>query len=110
MFDFFSLLLLFLTFQISIVGIFQVLHEKRRLHYKFCFLLLSKYFGGLSFGVSLWIKKSAFLLPVSRTGKLDTVNNILCISADDNNNNDNFYYYYIILIVVTTKKSFLKKI
>ena len=87
---FFSLLLLFLTFQISVVGIFQVLHEKRRLHYKFCFLLLSKYFGGLSFGVSLWIKKSAFLLPVSLTEKLDTVKNILCISDDDNNNNDNF--------------------
>ena len=73
---FFSLLLLVLTFEISIVGIFQVLREKRRLHYKFCFLLLSKYFGGLSFGVS-WIKKSAFLLPVSLTEKLDTVKNIL---------------------------------
>ena len=93
MFDFlvfFSLLLFFLTVQISVVGIFQVLHENRRLHYKFCFLLLSKYFGGLSFGVSLWIKKSAFLLLVSLTEKLYTVKNILCISDDDNNNNDNF--------------------
>ena len=87
---FFSSLSLSLIFQISVVDIFQVLHEKRRLHYKFCFLLLSKYFGGLSFGVSLWIKKSAFLLPVSLTEKLDTVKNILCISDDDNNNYDNF--------------------
>ena len=87
---FFFLYYFFLTFQISVVGIFQVLHEKRRLHYKFCFLLLSKYFGGLSFGMSLWLKKSAILLPVSLTEKLDTVKNILCISDDDNNNNDNF--------------------
>ena len=58
--------------------------------------------------MSLWIKESAFLLPVSLTEKLDTVKNILCISDDDNNNNDNFqcFYYYIILIVVTTKSLF----
>ena len=69
----------------------MILHEKRRLHYKFCFLLLSKYFGALSFGVSLWIKKSSFLLTVSlETEKLDVVKNILCISDDDNKNNDNF--------------------
>ena len=45
---FFSLLF-FLTFQISVVGIFQVLHEKRRLHYKCSVLLLLKYFGGTYF-------------------------------------------------------------
>ena len=31
----------------------------------------------------------AFLLPVSRRGKLDTVKNILCISDDNNNDNNN---------------------
>ena len=60
--------------------------------------------------MSLWIKESAFLLPVSRRVKLDTVKNILYIADDDNNNKDNFYYYYyyyhIILIVVTTKNLF----
>ena len=39
---------------------------------------LPKHFGGLSFGVSLWIKWGAFLLPVSRRGKLDIVKNFLC--------------------------------
>ena len=46
---------------------------------------------------------SASLLPVSRTGKLDTVKNIRCISDDDNSNNvnnDNFNNNNIIIIFI----------